>query len=100
MKYNVPKKQGKFPIITKSPNQYPNIKAQISNEIQPLENYENNTVVFDEMLLSKQEINIDLFFTRGRHQKIDVYYISQSYSQTPKIIFVTFLILIFYLNNL
>ena len=38
------------------------------NFIQPLENYQKNSVVvFDDMLLSKQEINIDLFFTRGRH---------------------------------
>ena len=63
-------------IITKSLNQYPDIKAQTSDEIQPLENYENSTVVFDDMLLSKQESNIDLFFTRGRHNNIDIYYIS------------------------
>ena len=31
------------------------------------------------MLLSKQESNIDLFFTRGHHKVIDNYYISQSY---------------------
>ena len=71
-------------IITKSLNQYPNIKAQTSDEIQPLENYENSTVVFDDMLLSKQESNIDLFFTRGRHNNIDIYYISQSYFHLPR----------------
>ena len=32
------------------------------DEIQQSENYENSTVVFDDMLLSKQESNIDLFF--------------------------------------
>ena len=36
------------------------------------------------MLLSKQEDNIDLFITRGRHSKIDIYYISQSYFNLPK----------------
>ena len=50
-------------IITKSLNQYPNIKAQTSDEIQPLQSYENNTVFFDDMLLIKQESNINLFFT-------------------------------------
>ena len=30
----------------------------ISDKIQPLNDYENNTVVFDNMLLSKQESNI------------------------------------------
>ena len=77
-------KQEPIFIITKSLNQYPNIKAQTSDEIQPLENYENTTVVFDDMLLSKQESNIDLFFTRGRHNNIDIYYISQSYFHLPK----------------
>ena len=77
-------KQEPIFIITKSLNQYPKIKAQTSDEIQPLEYYENSTVVFDDMLLSKQETNIDLFFTRGRHNNIDIYYISQSYFNLPK----------------
>ena len=71
-------------IITKSLTQYPNIKAQISDETQPLNEYENSTGVFDDMLLSKQESNIALFFTRGRHNKIEIYYISQSYFHLPK----------------
>ena len=71
-------------IITKSLNQYPKIKAQTSDEIQPLNEYENSVVVFDDMLLSKQESNIDLFFTRGRHNNFDIYYISQSYFHIPK----------------
>ena len=60
-------KQEPIFLNTKSVNQYPNIKAQISDEIQPLSEYENSTVVFDVMLLSKQESNTDLFFTRFRH---------------------------------
>ena len=71
-------------IITKSLNQYPKIKAKTSDEIEPLEHYENSTVVFDDMLLSKQESNIDLFFKRGRHNNFDIYYISQSYFHLPK----------------
>ena len=39
-------KQEPIFIKTKSLNQYPNIKAEISDVIQPLENYENNTVLF------------------------------------------------------
>ena len=39
-------KQGPIFIITKSLNQYPNIKGQTSDEIQPIENYENSTVFF------------------------------------------------------
>ena len=71
-------------IITKSKNQYPNIKAQTSDEIEPLEKYENSIVVFDDMLLSKHESNINLLFIRGRHQNIDIYCISQSYFNLPK----------------
>ena len=63
-------------IILKSLNQSPNINAQTSDEIRPMEKYENNTVVFDDKLLTEQESNIDLFFTRGGHSKIDIYYIS------------------------
>ena len=36
------------------------------------------------MLLSKQVSNIDLFLTRGRHIKIDIFYISQSYVHPSK----------------
>ena len=71
-------------INAKSLNQYPKIKAQTSDEIQPLELHENSTLVSDDMLHSKQESNIDLFFTRGRHKNIDIYYISQSYFHLPK----------------
>ena len=60
------------------------MKAQTSDETQSVENYENDTVVLDDLLLSKQESNIDLFFTRGRHNNFDIYYISQSYIHLPK----------------
>ena len=89
MNYLLLQKQEPFFRITKSVNQYPNTKAHTSNEIQHLENFENSTVVFDDMLLSKQESNIDLFCTRGRHQSIRgrqqyIYYVAQSYFHPPK----------------
>ena len=84
MNHTLLQKQEPIFIITKSLNQYPNIKAQTSDEIQPLENYENSTVVRDDMLLSKQESKIDLFFTRGRHAKIEIFLISQSYFHLTK----------------
>ena len=88
MNYILLQKHEPIFIITKSLNQYPNIKAQTSDEIQQLEIYEDSTVVFHDMLLSKQESNIGLFFTRGRHDNIDIYYVSQSYFHLPKILFV------------
>ena len=36
------------------------------------------------MLLLKRANNIDLFFTRGRHNDIDIYYISQNDFHLPK----------------
>ena len=69
-------------IITRSPNQYPNYKT--SNEIKPINKYKGSVVIFDDMLGAKNSSQIDEFFTRGRHEDIDVYYISQSYFGLPR----------------
>ena len=73
------KKGNKRPIqiITRSPNQYPNYKT--NNEIKPINKYKGSVVIFDDMLGAKNSSQIDEFFTRGRHEDLDVYYISQSY---------------------
>ena len=69
-------------IITRSPNQYPNYKT--SNEIKPINKYKGSVVIFDDMLGAKNCSQIDEFFTRGRHEDLDVYYISQSYFGLPR----------------
>ena len=51
LNHTLHQKQKLIFIITKSLNQDPKIKAQTSDEIQPLENYENSILVFDDMLL-------------------------------------------------
>ena len=84
MKYFLLQKQKLIYIFTKSLNQYPNIKAQTSVKIQRSEIYENSLDVSDDMLLSKQDNNITPFFTRGRHNNNDIYYISQSYFHLPQ----------------
>ena len=73
-------------IITKSLHQNPNIKAQASDENSTnREGWKQFFHVFsDNMLLSKQGSNIDLFFTRVSLKNIDIYYISQSYFHLPK----------------
>ena len=78
------RKQGKVFKITKSISQNSRKYKNICDEFQALNKHENSTVVFDDMLLSKQTSDIDLFFTRGRHHLIDIYYISQSYFHLPK----------------
>ena len=69
-------------IITRSPDQYPNYKT--STEIKPINKYKGSVVIFDDMLGAKNSSQIDEFFTRGRHEDIDVYYISQSYFGLPR----------------
>ena len=101
MNYILLQKQESIFIFKKSLNQYPNVKAQTSDEIQPKENYEKRNVVLDDLLLSKQESNIDLFFfTWERHNNVDFHYKYQNYFHLPKKLFVIILIKIFYLNKL
>ena len=69
-------------IITRSPNQYPNYKT--STEIKQINKYKGSVVIFDDMLGAKNSSQIDEFFTRGRHEDLDVYYISQSYFALPR----------------
>ena len=69
-------------IITRSPNQYPNYKT--SNEIKPINKYKGSVVISDDMLGAKNSSQRDEFFTRGRHEGSDIYYISQSYFALPR----------------
>ena len=75
-------------IITKSPpEQYSSSKIkikEINDEIKPLNEYENGIVVFDDILRSSNSRFIHQFFIRGRHNKLDIYYLSQSYFDLPK----------------
>ena len=77
-----------FYIFTKSPpEQYTNSKIkikEISDEIRPLNEYENGIIVFDDILGSSNSRFIDQFFIRGRHNNLDIYYLSQSYFDLPK----------------
>ena len=75
-------------IITKSPpEQYTNSKIkikEISDEIKPLNEYENGIIVFDDILGSTNSRFIDQFFIRGRHNNLVIYYLSQSFFDLPK----------------
>ena len=75
-------------IITKSPpHQYTNSKIkikEITDEIKPLNEYENGIIVFDDVLGSSNSRFIDQFLIRGRHNNLDIYYLSQSYFDLPK----------------
>ena len=69
-------------IITRSPNQYPNYKT--STDIKPINKYKGSIVIFDDMLGARNSSQMDELFTRGRHEDLDVYYISKSYFVLPR----------------
>ena len=71
-------------IFCKTYNQYPSNYHNQSSEILPLEDYGNKTIVFDDILRSKEAKDIDAFFSRGRHQNLDNGYISQSWYDLSK----------------
>ena len=74
--------------MTKSPpEQSSNSKIKInaiSDEIKPLNEYEIAIIGFDDILGSSNSRYIDQFFIKGRHRKLDIYYLSQSYFDLPK----------------
>ena len=80
--------------MTRSPGQNQNIQlgdaegalhvsVEEDLEDRTIQDFKNCCVVFDDMLESNQKL-IDPFFTRGRHNLCDVYYLSQSYFDVPK----------------
>ena len=75
-------------IIVKSPpEQYTNSKIkikEISDEIKSLNEYKNGILVFDDISGSSNSRFIDQFFIRGRHNSLDIYYLSKSYFDLPK----------------
>ena len=85
----------KIHIITRSPEQYSNtallasgieieqVKVEVDLEDESIQDFQNCCVVFDDMLDTSQKL-LDPFFTRGRHNDLDVYYLSQSYFDLPK----------------
>ena len=70
-------KKRPFNIITRSLNQYPDYET--STEIKPINKYNGSVVVFDDMLGAKNSSQICEIFERGRHEDLDVYFISQSF---------------------
>ena len=78
----------KIHFITRSPEQYNKIEIEDISveedlEDKSIQDFQNCCVVFDDMLDTSQKL-IDPFFTRGRHNDLDVYYLSQSYFDLPK----------------
>ena len=58
-------------IITRSPNHY--LIYKTSTEIKPIYKYKGSIVIFDDMLGARNCSLIDEFFTRGRHEDVEVF---------------------------
>ena len=76
-----------YSITNSPPEQYTNSKIkikEIGNENKPLNEYEKGIILFEDNLGSSNGRFIDQFFIRGRHKKLDIYNLSQSYFDLPK----------------
>ena len=69
-------------IRTRSPYQYPNYITSI--DIKPIYKYKGSVFIFDNKLGARNSSQIDEFYTRGKNEDLDVYYISQSYFALPR----------------
>ena len=88
-------KEKQIHIITTSPGQNSEAAPRNTNteiedisvdedlEDRTIQDFQNCCVVFDDMLDTSQKL-IDPFFTRGRHNDLDVYYLSPSHFDLPK----------------
>ena len=52
--------------------------------MKPISKYKGSVVIFEDMLGARNSSQIDEFFTRGRNEDLDIYYIGQSYFALPR----------------
>ena len=71
-------------IITEVPRQNQETLYKIEEVVSFLKEYNGRVVVFDSVLGTLIASMIDPFFTRGRHEDLDVYNISESNVDLPK----------------
>ena len=69
-------------LITRSANQYPNYKT--TTDTKPIHRYRGSVVDSDDMIEARNSSQIDEYFTRGRHKKLDVFYTSQIFFGLPR----------------
>lgn len=52
--------------------------------IKPEKNLPNSVVIFDDVVGNESQSNIKNYFCMGRHAKLDVFFLSQSYTRIDK----------------
>ena len=77
-------------VLNKTANLPSGLNTEIEGDVveedledRTIQDFQNCCDVFDDMLDSNQKLT-DPFFTRGRHNDLDVYYLSQSFFDLPK----------------
>ena len=79
--------QDKYQLLKKIMEQIPEIKFNLykdNDEIpHPNDADQNSVMIFDDISMENQQ-NIRNYFSMGRHNKIDCFYICQTYSSIPK----------------
>ena len=76
-----------YKITKPPPEQYSTSKIkikEIGEEIKPLSEYKNAIIVFDDILGTSNSKYIDHIFIGGRHNNLDIYYLSEFYFDLPK----------------
>ena len=69
-------------IITRYPNHYPNYKTSI--EIKPINKNTGSVVIFDDMLGARNSSQMGEFYTRSRHEGLNLLYVNKSYFGLPR----------------
>jgi hypothetical protein len=49
-----------------------------------LDKDKNNLMIFDDLMMEKNQNMCESFYTRGRHNNCDCFYLAQNYIQIPK----------------
>lgn len=79
--------QSKYCFLGQVLSKVPKIKYFVINEdtdvIHPNSAFPDSVIIFDDVVCENQ-INIRNYFTMGRHNRIDCFYLSQTYSKVPK----------------
>lgn len=70
-------------VMEKVPGAHFNVFTDNNEVIHPNDALENSVIIFDDVACENQ-INIRNYFSMGRHNQLNCFYLSQTYSKIPK----------------
>jgi hypothetical protein len=77
------------PLYNYLSNKSPEIEFYENGEIPDIDTFvpnDNNLIIFDDLVLQKDQGNISEYYIRGRKKNVSCIYLSQSYFKIPKLI--------------